>query len=92
MLRGWTNYFRHGVSSATFGYLRHFTWWRVVAWLRHKHRRANWKQLRRRYLLGTSKWPTDGDTVLFDTAAVAITRYRFRGDRIPTPWSDTAVA
>ncbi len=39
VLRGWTNYFRHGVSKATFGYLRQFTWRRVVGWLRRKHRR-----------------------------------------------------
>lgn len=45
VLRGWTGYFRHGVSTQTFGYLRHYTWWRVVGWLRRKHRRANWKQL-----------------------------------------------
>ena len=37
VLRGWTNYFRHGVSKATFDYLRAFTWRRVVCWLRHKH-------------------------------------------------------
>ena len=30
MLRGWANYFRHGVSKATFGYLDYFTWRRVV--------------------------------------------------------------
>jgi RNA-directed DNA polymerase len=41
VLRGWTNYHRHGVSKATFGYLRHFTWLRVVRWLRRKHPRAN---------------------------------------------------
>lgn len=86
VLRGWTNYFRHGVSKQTFGYLRHFTWWRVVKWLRRKHRRTGWKQLRRRYLLGTGRvWPTDGMTELFDPAAVAVTRYRYRGN-IPTPW------
>ena len=43
VLRGWTNYFRHGSSKATFGYLRAYTWRRVVSWLRRKHRRANWK-------------------------------------------------
>ena len=32
VLRGWTNYFRHGVSKATFGYLDHFTWVRVLRW------------------------------------------------------------
>jgi len=40
VLRGWTTYFRYGVSAATFGYLRHYSWRRVVDWLRHKHRRA----------------------------------------------------
>ena len=37
VLRGWANYFRHGVSKATFDYLRQFTWRRVICWLRHKH-------------------------------------------------------
>src|SRR5215212_9594162 len=34
VLRGWTGYFRHAVAKSTFGHLRHFTWWRVVGWLR----------------------------------------------------------
>ena len=33
-LRGWTNYFRHGVPKATFAYLSAFTWRRVMCWLR----------------------------------------------------------
>ena len=84
VLRGWTNYFRHGVSAATFGYLHQFTWRRVICWLRSKYRRANWKELRRRHLPGW--WPTDGEVTLFDTEKVAITRYRFRGAAIPSPW------
>jgi RNA-directed DNA polymerase len=86
VLRGWTNYFRHGVSAATFGYLRHFAWRRVVCWLRHKHRRANWKQLRRRYLTGVGWWPEHDGVALFDPAAVAVTRYCYRGGNIATPW------
>ncbi len=85
VLRGWTTYFRPGVSSATFGYLDHFTWWRVVCWLRRKHPRSTWKQIRRRYLPG---WrPTDGAVTMFRPAAVGTTRYRYRGARIPSPWS-----
>jgi len=34
VLRGWCNYFRHGVSSRTFSYVDHFAFWRVVGWLR----------------------------------------------------------
>ena len=30
VVRGWVNYFRHGVSKATFDYLRAFTWRRVI--------------------------------------------------------------
>jgi hypothetical protein len=62
MLRGWTNYFRHGVSKATFGYLRKFSWSRVIQWLRAKHRRANWKYLRRRYL--DNRWWPEHDGVV----------------------------
>ena len=86
VLRGWTAYFRHGVSKATFSYLRAFVWRRVVSWLRHKSRRANWKQLRRRSLPGW--WPTEGEVSLFDPGAVTVSRYRFRGTRIPSPWTE----
>jgi group II intron maturase/mutator family transposase len=40
ILRGWTNYFKHGVSKATFNYLRRYTWRRVLLWIRRKHRHA----------------------------------------------------
>lgn len=84
-LRGWTTHFRHDVSKATFSYLRAFTWRRVVGWLRKKHPRATWKQLRRRYL--PEWWPTEGEKTLFDPSSVPVTRYRYRGDRIPSPWA-----
>ena len=84
ILRGWANYFRHGVSKATFDYLRRFTWRRVLLWIRRKHRRANWRWIRRRYLPGW--WPTDGDVALFDPGKVAVTRYRHRAN-IASPWS-----
>jgi RNA-directed DNA polymerase len=85
VLRGWTNYFQHGVSKATFNYLRQFTWQRVLCWLRHKHRRTSWTWLRRRYLPGW--WPTEGAITLFNPGAVTVTRYRYRANRIPTPWT-----
>lgn len=85
MLRGWTAYFRFGVSHATFQYLRAFTWRQVTGWIRRKHRRITWKQLRRRYC-GTRWWPADGEVSLFDPARVPTIRYRYRGAKIPTPW------
>jgi RNA-directed DNA polymerase len=48
VLRGWTACFRPGVSFATVQYLRAYTWQRVIGWIRRKHRRMNWKELRGR--------------------------------------------
>jgi RNA-directed DNA polymerase len=69
VLRGWTAYFKHGSSSATFNYLRAFTWKQVFGWLRRKHRRANWKELRRK---NTSDgwWPATSQVTLFNPGAV----------------------
>jgi len=84
-LRGWTVYFRHGVSKRTFDYLRHYTWQRVIRWLRRKHNKASWKSLRRRYL-SNRLVPEEAGIALFNPGAVAVTRYRYRGTKIPTPW------
>ena len=85
ILRGWANYFKHGVSHATFEYLRAYVWRRVIGWLRDKHPRANWKQLRGRYL-ARGWWPTDGKVELFNPATERTERYRYRGADIPSPW------
>ena len=91
VLRGWTNYFRHGVSKDTFAYLHQFTWLRVVGWLRRKHHRANWLWLRRHYL-AHAWWPEHDGEKLFDCRAVPVTRYRYRGSAIPSPWAETSEA
>ena len=87
ILRGWANYFKHGVSYATFEYLRAYAWRRVIGWLRDKHPRATWKQIRRRYLAG-GWWPTDGKVELLNPTTVRTVRYRYRGSDIPSPWPD----
>ncbi len=85
VLRGWCNYFRHGVSSRTFGYVDHYAFWRIVGWLRKRHVGLNMHTLVRRYLPG---WRiSDGGIDMFRPEAVAIERYRYRGTKIPTPWS-----
>jgi RNA-directed DNA polymerase len=89
MLRGWTAYFRHGSSSATFNYLRSYLWKQVFGWLRRKHRRTNWKELRRRFT-NDGWWPADGDLPLFNPAGVHTKRYLYRGAQIPSPWINTA--
>jgi RNA-directed DNA polymerase len=84
-LRGWCNYFRHGVSSRTFGYVDHYAFWRIVGWLRKRHIGLNKHTLVRRYLPG---WRiSDGGIEMFRPEAVAIERYRYRGTKIPTPWT-----
>jgi len=90
LLRGWCAYFQHGVSSKTFSYLDAYTWRRVIWWLRRKHPQANWRWLRGRYLPG---WrPTGTRLALYDPRSVRIVRYRYRGERIATPWQTSETA
>jgi len=85
VLRGWCNYFRHGVSKRTFSYVDYFVFWRIFGWLRQRHPRLNKHTLVRRYLPG---WEISDDGInLFRPASVAIVRYRYRGNTIPTPWT-----
>ncbi|MEO7118474.1 MAG: group II intron reverse transcriptase/maturase [Candidatus Limnocylindrales bacterium] len=87
VLRGWCIYFRHGASKRVFGYLDHFAWWRIVGWLRKRHLGLNWGTLSRRYLPG---WEIrDGRTRMFRPRAEPVSRYRYRGTKIPTPWAET---
>jgi RNA-directed DNA polymerase len=90
VLRGWATYFRHGVSKQTFSYLGQFAWQRVVGWLRKRHPGISWARLRRHFLPG---WrPTQEGISLFNPATVTVTRYRYRGNKIPLPWTATTTA
>jgi RNA-directed DNA polymerase len=85
VLRGWCNYFRHGVSSRTFNYVDHFAFWRIFGWLRKRHVGLNKHTRVRRYLPGCEI--RDGGIEMFRPNRVAIERYRYRGTKIPTPWT-----
>ncbi|GAA4551898.1 group II intron reverse transcriptase/maturase [Amycolatopsis samaneae] len=85
VLRGWAAYFRYGVSKKTFSYLGWYAWWRVLRWIRYKHRRLTWKQLRRRYY-GADRI-AEGGVVLYNPAKMRVERYRFRGAQISTPYN-----
>lgn len=90
VLRGWCTYFRHGVSTATFGYLDQYTWHRVVRWIRKRHNKTKWAILLRRYLPG---WrPTEDEVTLFQPQTVTVSRYRYRASNIATPWASTTPA
>jgi RNA-directed DNA polymerase len=87
VLRGWCNYFRHGVCKRTFGYIDHFAFWRTVGWLKKRHLGLNMHALVRRYL---PSWEiSDGGIEMFRPNRFAIERYRYRGTKIPNPWSST---
>ncbi|MEO3870415.1 group II intron maturase-specific domain-containing protein [Nonomuraea sp. B12E4] len=86
-LRGWANYFRHGVSKAIFGAIDNHAWRRIVSWIFRKHSRISWQQLIRRFCLpGTWKLACNG-VEFTGASSVKVTRYRYRGSKIPTPWS-----
>ncbi len=86
-LRGWANYFRYGVSKATFGAIDNHAWGRITRWIFRKHSRLSWQQLRRHFCRPGS-WRIAHDGVAFTGASsVTVIRYRYRGNTIPTPWS-----
>ena len=84
---GWAVYFRHGCSKQTFNYLAHYTWLRVVGWLRKKHRRATGGRSDGATCTTGRLVPHDGGIELFNIASVPVTRYRYRGTKIPNPWT-----
>ncbi len=94
-LVGWANYFRYGVSKAVFGSIDQHAWGRLMRWIRAKYagkqHRLGMKDLRRRFCdIG---WRFAHNGVVFTGAAsVAVTRYRYRGNTIPTPWNPTTAA
>ena len=87
IMRGWSAYFRHAVARHTFGRLADFVWKQGRRRLRTLHR-WTWTDFRRRFTTPTGRWkPLSADGIeLFDLAAVPITRYRYRGAAIPSPW------
>ena len=87
IMRGWANYFRHAVCKHTLGNLAHFAWWRVIRWLRTLHR-WRWKDVRRAFTTPEGRWkPITADGIeLLNMETVPVTRYRYRGSNIPSPW------
>lgn len=90
-LQGWANYFRHGVSKEVFNAVDYHAWRRIGTWIRRKHGRISWRDVRRRFC--DQNWRYAHNGVAFRGASsVAVTRYRYRGTRIPTPWTDIATS
>jgi RNA-directed DNA polymerase len=93
-LRGWANYFRHGVSSATFSAIDSYAWERLMRWTRDKYAGKtglSMKELRRRFCDQGWRFAYNG-AVFTGASSVPVTRYRYRGAKIPTPWTPKPAA
>src|ERR1019366_8395851 len=93
-LTGWANYFRHGSSKATFSAVDYFAWGRLMRWIRAKYAGKtglSMKELRRRFCDQGWRFAWNG-VELTGASSVAVTRYRYRGSTIPTPWTPTPAA
>jgi RNA-directed DNA polymerase len=59
----------------------------VIRWLRKRHR-WRWTAFRRQFTTPTGRWLpiAAGGVALFNPASVTVTRYRYRGNKIPNPF------
>jgi RNA-directed DNA polymerase len=88
-LAGWANHFRHGVSKAIFSAVDHHAWNRLMRWIRAKYAGKSglsMKQMRRRFCDAGWRFACNG-IVFTGASSVKVTRYRYRGGNIPTPWT-----
>jgi Group II intron, maturase-specific domain len=92
ILRGRTNHLGRAVCKHTLNQLRYFLNWRLIRWLRKRHR-WRWRQFRRRFTTPSGAclpFGADG-VILINPAAGAVSRYRYRGERSPPlPAKDTS--
>jgi RNA-directed DNA polymerase len=94
MLAGWANYFRHGVSKAVFSAVDSHAWLRLMRWIRGKHQgkhRIGMRELRRRFCDNGWRFACNG-AAFTGASSVAVTRYRYRGNTIATPWTPNPAA
>lgn len=89
---GWAFYFRHAIAKTVFAELDTFTWWRLSRLLRHRHR-WNWTEFRRRHTTALGRWLpfTANGVELRRIEAIPVTRYLYRGGKIPNPWVQPAL-
>jgi RNA-directed DNA polymerase len=75
------------VAKHTFSTIAQFAWRRVVTMVRVRHR-WKWPDVRRWLIDPTGRWqqPATDGIALFNMATVTVTRYRYRGRKIPNPW------
>jgi RNA-directed DNA polymerase len=87
IMHGWANYFRHAIAKNVFSMLDNFTWWRLIRMLMYRFR-WKWGDVRRRFVTPEGHWLpiAAGEIECRLIAAVPVTRYRYRGGKIPAPF------
>jgi RNA-directed DNA polymerase len=83
------------MSKAVFSAVDYHTWGRLMRWIRAKYAdkkpRLGMTEFRRRFCDKGWRIAHDG-VVLTGASSVAVTRYRYRGGTIPTPWTPNPAA
>ena len=88
-LVGWANYFRYGVSKDVFSAVDNHAWGRLMRWTRAKYagkHRLGMKEMRRRFCDVGWRFAHNG-VVFTGASSVKVPRYRYRGSKIPSPWT-----
>jgi RNA-directed DNA polymerase len=96
ILRGWSNYYRHGVSKQTFAYVSNALTWLLFSWALRRHPNKGKDWVSKKYFGPHPKgapWSFFATTIihgervrmhLYDVAKVPITRHiKVRGDNSP---------
>lgn len=88
IMRGWSNYFRYAVAKSVMQSLAIFVWHRIARWWLRLHR-WSWADLRRHLIGRNGRWrmPSADGVELFNLGRVPTARYRYRGNKIPNPWT-----
>jgi RNA-directed DNA polymerase len=82
------------VSKAIFNAIDYHAWGRLMRWIRAKYQgkhRVGMKEFRHRFCDYGWRIAYHG-AVLTGASSVAVTRYRYRGSNIPTPWAPAPTA
>jgi RNA-directed DNA polymerase len=82
------------VSKAVFSAVDYHAWNRLMRWTRAKYAGKTglgMKQLRRRFCDRGWRFAHNG-VVFTGASSVTVSRYRYRGNTIPTPWTPNPAA
>jgi RNA-directed DNA polymerase len=93
IMHGWAGYFKHAVAKDLFSMLDAFAWRRVIRMVMVR-RRWRWRDIVNWLRRPDGSWRPvhSGEIELRPIARIPVTRYRYRGTRIPNPYLRTETA